>query len=109
MAILRKNVQIIIAHKDELEHPDFALESYTDPKHDSAHVKIFILVEMETDMRWKLVVPSSPTPSFPILLLASRPWTSPPSSPSHRLPDDLNKGFPLLFPPEHLRELQLRR
>jgi hypothetical protein len=47
MAILRTNVLTIIAHKDELEHPDFALESYTDPKVHTTHVVVISLAETE--------------------------------------------------------------
>jgi len=47
MDIERKNVSTI-ARTDELEHPYFALESYTDPMHDVTHdFTIIILAETE--------------------------------------------------------------
>lgn len=58
---------------------------------------------------WKLVVPTSPTPSLPILLGSVRPRSSPPSPSSHHLLDNSNKALPLLLTPEQLRELQLGR
>jgi len=44
--IERKNVPTI-ACTDELEHPDFALESYTDPKYGASHIVFIILEETE--------------------------------------------------------------
>jgi hypothetical protein len=49
MTISRTNVRIIITHTAELEHPDFALESYTGPKVDATgavHINA-VLIDVE--------------------------------------------------------------
>jgi len=46
MAIEKRNVPTI-ACTDELEHPDFALESYTDPKDGASHLVLIKLEETE--------------------------------------------------------------
>ena len=48
MAISRTNDWITNRTTDhELKHPDFALESYTDPKDDATHVVVMNLAEIK--------------------------------------------------------------